>query len=437
MTSPAASAPPEAAPAPVRHRHVFYVSGFDPKGPAHYHRLYADEGAKAAAVGGYALEVGPRRRAGEHGAAWSVRWRGPLQPPAAAAAEVHTEVEFLRWDDLVRAHWPRHAGVLARDLLATTALYLRTGALWRMARLAWPPVVALVVPVLVLLALLAALPLAALASWALVRAGAPLAAGVAAVPALAAAAVLGARAIERRMNMQWLLRSYAYTGRQGTHGWPALEARLDAFAQRIVARAEDPAPCDELLVVAHSSGSIMASIALARALQRAPGLARRGPRLALLTLGQWSPLLSSLPGAGRFRAELATLAAEDALDWVDFTAPADGCCFALTDPVTAAGLPRPRPAHPRLLNPRFASQFSPATYAALVRDRFRLHFQYLMAAERAGDYDYFALTAGPWRLGERCAGRPSIDGYPRFQVLDRWARRLLGPAKPPGPPASP
>ncbi|MFG5411030.1 hypothetical protein ABXN37_26620 [Piscinibacter sakaiensis] len=192
------------------------------------------------------------------------------------------------------------------------------------------------------------------------------------------------------MNMQWLLRSYAYTGRQGTHGWPALEARLDAFAQRIVARAEDPAPCDELLVVAHSSGSIMASIALARALH-----------------------------------------------WVDFTAPADGCCFALTDPVTAAGLPRPRPAHPRLLNPRFASQFSPATYAALVRDRFRLHFQYLMAAERAGDYDYFALTAGPWRLGERCAGRPSIDGYPRFQVLDRWARRLLGPAKPPGPPASP
>jgi dihydrolipoamide dehydrogenase len=42
----------------VRRRQVFYFSGFDPKGPAHYHRLYADEAAKAAVLGGYTVKVG-------------------------------------------------------------------------------------------------------------------------------------------------------------------------------------------------------------------------------------------------------------------------------------------------------------------------------------------------------------------------------------------
>ena len=36
---------------------------------------------------------------------------------------------------------------------------------------------------------------------------------------------------------------------------------------------------------------------------------------------------------------------------------------------------------------------------------FRLHFQYLCAFDRPGDYDYFAITAGPRTLGDRFAGR--------------------------------
>lgn len=84
---------------PVKQRHVFYLSGFDPKGPAHYHRLYADEAAKAAALGGYTVQVGKRRKLSEHAAGWSVEYRGP---GTADSGPVHTEFEFLRWDDIVR-----------------------------------------------------------------------------------------------------------------------------------------------------------------------------------------------------------------------------------------------------------------------------------------------------------------------------------------------
>ena len=423
----------------VGRRHVFYVSGFDPKGPAHYHRLYTDEAAVAGAVGGYNTTVGKRRKLSEHSAGWSVHYRATA---GDESAEVNTEVEFLRWDDIVRDHWPRHPGVLAADLVKTTWLYLRTGALWRMYTLSWPPVVALVVPFLILLALVLALPLAALvggwtgrSAWA---AGAhPLASwalGLAVASGLFGLAFAGARLAEKRLNMQWLLRSYAFTGRQGTTGWPVLETRLDAFARAIservslAAKGQSKLPdspssdeaCDEVLIVAHSSGSIMAVAALARAMLLDPQLTQRGPRVSLLTLGHWTPLLSSLPGAHGFRAELDRLARDPELDWVDFTAPPDGCCFALTDPITAAGLaPAERANHPRLLSPRFASLFSPSRYASIKRDRFHLHFQYLMASELPGDYDYTAITAGPQTLGARFASQPSVTDFEQFRSFQR------------------
>ncbi|MEO8281164.1 MAG: hypothetical protein ABI564_15805, partial [Ideonella sp.] len=379
-TAATAASPPISG--SVRRRHLFYISGFDPKGPAHYHRLFTEQAALAGAIGGYRIEVGGRRRASAHSAVWTLRH---FTAPAPAEADVESVFEFLRWDDIVRTHWSRNPAVLAWQLVCTTLLYLRSGALWTMLKLAWPPVLALVAPFLLLIGLLLSLPTAwLLATWVATNAGSWWPGVLAGIGVLGGAAGL-ALWVERTMNVQWLLRSYAFTGLQGSRGVTALEDRLDHFGRRIVERMQSTPACDEVLIVAHSSGSIMATAALARALRLDPQLGARGPRLSLLTLGQWSPLLSSLPSAQRFRDELASVAAEPALDWVDVSAPPDGCCFALTDPVAAAGLPVPRPDHPRLLSPRFAELFSATRYAAIRRDRFRLHFQYLMAGERAGE----------------------------------------------------
>ena len=48
----------------VRKRHVFYLCGFDPKGPAYYHALYAEEAQKQAAVNVSRITIGPARRRG-------------------------------------------------------------------------------------------------------------------------------------------------------------------------------------------------------------------------------------------------------------------------------------------------------------------------------------------------------------------------------------
>jgi len=398
----------------VRRRCVAYLSGFDPSGPSHYHKLYREQAALQSGVTGDRVEVGPRTRRAEHVAQWTVAFT-----PAAGGETVQTEVRFWRWDDIIRAHWPRDGWRLAADIARTSALNVANGAAWRMLKLSWPPWIALFAPGALLFAVAVVAPLLALAlAWALHRASGSFTLAASALALPVAAAWLGRR-LEARLHMQWLMRSFAFTAHQAAGRTPALDERLDGFAAELVDSARDGG-FDEILLVGHSSGAIMALSVLARALQRDPALTRRRTQLSLLTLGHCTPMLSSLPRATRFRDELAQVGRAAGVDWVDIAAPPDGCCFALCEPLAAAGLPpAPRADHPKLLSPRFAALFSPARYAEVRRDRFRLHFQYLMASELPGVYDYTAITAGPQTLKQRFASQPSVTDFTQFRRFGR------------------
>jgi hypothetical protein len=127
--------------------------------------------------------------------------------------------------------------------------------------------------------------------------------------------------------------------------------------------------------------------------------------LALLTLGQVVPMVSFLPDAHELRAELHLLAASEAITWVDVTAPGDGCAFALCDPVAVSGVAPEDQRWPLVISAAFTQTLSPARWKALRWRFFRLHFQYLCAFDRPGDYDYFCITAGPQTLAQRFAER--------------------------------
>jgi hypothetical protein len=127
--------------------------------------------------------------------------------------------------------------------------------------------------------------------------------------------------------------------------------------------------------------------------------------LSFLTLGQVVPMVSFLPEAKRLRADLAYLSAQDAVTWVDVTAPGDGCAFALCDPVAVTGVAPEGKRWPLVLSCAFTQTFSPERWRAMRFRWFRLHFQYMCAFDRPGDYDYFRITAGPLTLGARYRGR--------------------------------
>jgi len=60
---------------------------------------------------------------------------------------------------------------------------------------------------------------------------------------------------------------------------------------------------------------------------------------------------------------------------------------------------------PLVISAAFSQTLSLERWEALRRRFFRLHFQYLCAFDRPGDYDYFRITAGPLTLAERFRGR--------------------------------
>lgn len=411
--APGISASPHApAEGRVRRRHVLYLSGFDPQGPAHYHALYRDQAALQAQVSGDRINVGPRQREGDN-AAWTVLWQG-----ADGGEPVETRYEFLRWDDIVRAHWPRGQFKLLAITLQTTWRMVRNGSLWRIWQTSWPAFLALVLPATLIVAVtLVTVGLVAAGGWLISR-------GWGVAPALALSVVGGsalawwAGRAQRKVQMAWLMRSASAILLQAQGGLPEMEARLDAFAARLCALTLHPM-VDEVLVVGHSSGAMLAASVVARALVRAPDLGEPGSRLSLLTLGECIPVLSYQPQAHAFRQELAQLREAAALSWVDVTAPPDGCCFALIDPTAVCddGLPNGQreKAGPKRVSPRFAQSFEPYRWRAIRRDKYRCHFQYLMAVDLPGGYDYFAISAGDRRLSQRFAHQTSVTGFVDFQ----------------------
>ncbi|MBA3909065.1 MAG: hypothetical protein C0524_04075 [Rhodobacter sp.] len=369
-------------------RHVLYIPGYDPFPPRRYRELYRKEGAAQAAISGYALDLRPR--SGEtYG--WSVS-------TMMDGRRTESDIEVLVWSDLVRESMAR--GILGTyvQLARTAWVYVASGAFRRLVQLRKGPMIAALYPAVFLI--LQAL-VALMAGWVVLR--------FIALPwgldwflsAVVIWAVLeGFRRIDRWLLVYYLMHDYAFSALEGGAYPAVLEARLAEFRTRV--RAALDGEVDEVLVVGHSSGAHLAVSVLADLIRDGvPG----GPALGFLSMGQAVPMVSFLPGATRLRRDLAFLAQRDDLTWVDVSAPGDGCSFALCDPVAVTGVATESQRWPLVISAAFSQTLSPERWRALKRRYFRLHFQYLCAFDRPGDYDYFRITAGPMTLVERFRGR--------------------------------
>lgn len=401
----------EPNPDQVRRRRVFYIPGYDPFPPRRYRELYRKEAAAQAAISGYEIAMSPQRNGGPYG--WNVTAR-------IEGAETETDIEVLVWSDIVRGSMGQSIPATYWQLVRTAWIYVSTGALFGLMRLRKGPVIAALYPIFALvIELCVALVLGSVAArviapmiWLL-----PLGAVATAFGAhLAAEAVIYwtvflavvwavlrvFRSQDRRLFAYYLMHDYAFTAALRGANPPELEKRLSAFEAAIAKALQSDV--DEVLVVGHSSGAHLAVTVLAD-LIRAQKVARNGPALGFLSLGQVVPMVSFLPAATRLRGDLAFLSARDELSWVDVTAPGDGCAFALCDPVCVSGVAPQGKRWPLVISAAFTQTLSPERWLALKRRYFRLHFQYLCAFDRPGDYDYFRITAGPQTLAARFRGR--------------------------------
>lgn len=398
----------------VRRRKVFYVSGFDPLGPRRYRELYRSESPIQAEISGYDVHVS-RLNKSDCG---NYRWQADHKREDLQTA---TEFEFLGWDDIVRHSIRPSLRYVYALMFRTLWTYMSSGAIRAMWRLRSGPLIAGLVPAFLMLFYLAYAGMIG-ASAGMVAAG-PLGAPIWLAGLLGAgaavAAMHGTRFFEEQMMIYFMVNDLGYSAREAGRYPKPLSDRLDVFAKQIDV-AVSSGDYDEVLIVGHSSGAQLAISALSRCLDKYGY--RPGTHLSLMTLGQSIAMTSFLPEAHELRKDLARIADDARVFWLDVTAPGDGACFALTDPAAncrTAGRP-PQTLNPLVVSAAFRHTMEPGELRRYRWRLLRMHFQYLCAFARPGLFDYFEITSGPMSLPTRFAGRecsPSMKSAPVAPVL--------------------
>jgi pimeloyl-ACP methyl ester carboxylesterase len=176
---------------------------------------------------------------------------------------------------------------------------------------------------------------------------------------------------------------------------PELDARLDRFAEMLIARTQHT-ELDEILVVGHSMGATLALEIITRALALDPLLGRHGPVVCLLTVGSTIPKFTLHPAGERFRRYGAQLAKDSSIAWAEYHARSDAISFYKFDPVTLTRFyGDPMRGKPVLRRVWIQQMLSKRTYWRYRLRFMRLHYQFLMANELRSTYDYFMMVCGP------------------------------------------
>jgi pimeloyl-ACP methyl ester carboxylesterase len=371
----------------VRWRHVYHVAGYDPVGAAWY-RVFKRELAIFARTWNVCSEASDPIRQPE---ALNVRWNIATRAPNW---HVETVYEPLLWDDIVLADFTRPVMKrLAASCLAFLDIVM-TGTAFRYLRASWQYALFFLFPFFLLVTFGAAA--VAAAFWGASFFALPSTMQIALIIALSVAIFTGLLHWPgQRWRLQqalddWIFsRDYLY-GRR-----PDVEARLDRFAEMLVARTRDTA-LDEIVVVGHSMGATIALEIVTRALALDPNFGSRGPAVCLLTVGSTIPKFTLHPAGERFRQLAQDLARESSIAWAEYHARSDAISFYKFDPVSLKRFSGdPIRGKPLLRRVRIQHMLSKRTYWRNRLRFMRMHYQFVMANELRSTYDYFMMVCGP------------------------------------------
>ena len=374
----------------IRQRHVIYVEGYDPQGAEGYHNLFQRSFRRFLKNWPLKTNVGELRIDSDAFAHWDIKVSGPNW-------QVSTRYDFLRQEEMIRANMAEPMWRQVPRALAWSLTYLFTGTLFRVYRASHRYGLALTHFQLLLVHWLGASALGGwLAAWlAMHFLGAPPWLG----GIIGVAAAVGCFKLLRPLADRWFvvqINSHWPYLLEYARGKPSCFDRpIEAGARRLVAvaRAGD---ADEIVVVGHSGGGVIAPAVVARALELDPDLGRRGPRVVLLTPGSLMPGIGLHRGATKVHAIIERIAIEPSILWIDAQARADALNFFEFDPVSDIGIDAGiRRCNPLIWIVRFRDMLAPEYFDKLRWNLFRMHYQFIMANDMRAPYDYMMLVCGP------------------------------------------
>ena len=392
----------------IKRRRVIYVHGYDPQGAVGYYGLFAHGWKKFKNVWSVKSKLSPLKIESDDLATWTVTTSGP-------GWEVFTDYEFVRYEDIITENM--NLPIVWQIIAALKWVLgdLISGATARIIRASWRFEMH---HILFQLLLVVWIVFSFLAGWfALIIARDTLGLTMWVAVPLAVAIGIGVfyalrpfvdRFFVIRINNHW-----PYLRKFGRGEPTCLDRPVKAGIGRLLAAAKAN-DVDEVLLIGHSGGAPLVLPIVARALEHDPDLGRHGPSIVVITMGSIMPAVALHPRAQWMREMVRRVALEPSVQWIDCQARKDILHFWNLDPVAGIGVKTdPQWRNPLIWQVRFRDIMSPDSYKRNRTNFFRLHYQFIMAADRRAPYDYVMLTCGPYRAIEWAQrGREIADDWP-------------------------
>jgi hypothetical protein len=363
----------------VAKRLVFHVGGYDPITPhAAAQRRFVREIQRFGLTWSVKASIDALKD-GVDETKWSVTASGPNW-------QVETDYHLIRWDDEIgnfsrRAIWHRiPLGIIA------FLDFVTAGALWGYFRTNWYYAVFFLYPFVMFGALIAAAFLVGVFTF---HISGSVLIGIVAGLLVLAALLAGPW---RWLHIDTLFDDWIFSREYVRSGSSTIEQRLGRFATEIVAAARS-SNADELLVVGHSLGAVIAVDLLDRALRLDPALGVGGIPVTFLTIGSSILKIGLHRGARRFRAAVERVGRAPGIFWGDYQARVDIMNFYKTDPMAEMSLPTENGPVVRLVE--FSRTLEHVVYRRIRLKFYRLHCQFISGNDRRALYDYFMLVCGP------------------------------------------
>ena len=212
-----------------------------------------------------------------------------------------------------------------------------------------------------------------------------------------------------RLRLRYMLNDWSFASAIAWGRRPRYTARLDRFADALC-RTIRACDADEILIVGHSLGAVLATETLARALERDPELARSGPPVTLMTVGSSLLKIALHPAARGLRRSIERVLKATDVAWIDYTALVDPLNFYRTDPGRVLRLKAPRA--PVIRTAKIRAMLGEDAYKRFKGDFLRLHRQFVMGNGARYHYDFFMACCGPMTQAARIADMTaSVDNF--------------------------
>jgi pimeloyl-ACP methyl ester carboxylesterase len=379
----------------ITRRCVIFLSGYDPQGPQGYYALFGSQLKRACALWHTKFTLGSLVIKSADIASWTVTMVG-------SNWQVMTQYDFVRQENIINANC---AEPIIRQIFRGVRWMLDdlvTGTTFRVFRANWQFGMHHLVLQLLLLAWIATSMAAGMLAWYIARhrlaVATPIGVGI------SVAIVFAIFMILRPLANRWLVirvnNHWPYLREFGRGEASCFDRPIEIGAARLkeLVNAND---ADEVVIIGHSGGALLAQCMVARALELDPDLGLKGPRIVLLTIGSITPAVAFHPRALKIREIIRRLAMEPSINWIECQSRKDALNFWGFDPVAGVGIQLgPERCNPLVWQVRFRDMLSPEFYRKLRWKFFRLHFQYIMANHMRAPYDYFMLIGGPVTIME-------------------------------------